>query len=146
MKRRTFLSSAGAAAVLPVLPLSVAAVPAAAAPVSASTANWAALFARVNSRATPALIQKWLGVGPDTAQAIMSDLIKRNVVHAPVAGTAAAVQPMYASRAIPGVPATPSDALKRAKDTFEALVDDTQVDSGAPDDEPKTEDPIDETS
>lgn len=61
MKRREFLSSAGAAAVIPVLPLPAMATPVATAPVRATQVGWAALFARVNDRATPALLQKWMG-------------------------------------------------------------------------------------
>lgn len=83
MKRREFLSSAGAAAVIPVLPLPAMATPVATAPVRATQVGWAALFARVNDRATPALLQKWMGVGPEQANALMSELVKRNIIHAP---------------------------------------------------------------
>ncbi|MDA9207816.1 hypothetical protein N9O61_02910 [Octadecabacter sp.] len=106
------MSFAGASALIPVLPLSAPALPVAVAPVNAAKANWAALYARAHGRATPELIQKWLHVGPDQARAVMSDLVARNVVAAPVAGSAAAVQPMYPSRAIPGA----HMASERAKD------------------------------
>ncbi len=124
MKRRDFLCSAGAAAAIPVLPLHAMAAPVATAPVHAATANWAALFARANARATPALIQKWLNVGPAQASAIMADLVKRNIVHAPVAGTAVAVQPMHPPQGIPGLSHASKDIFEKARDIYDALADD----------------------
>lgn len=112
MERREFLSFAGASALIPVLPLPAPAIPVAVAPVNAAKANWAALYARAHGRATPELIQKWLHVGPDQARVVMSDLVARNVVAAPIAGSATAVHPMYPSRAIPGA----RIASERAKD------------------------------
>lgn len=123
MKRREFLSSAGALATLPVLPMPAAAVPAAAAPANALQASWAALFARAHGQATPALIQKWLGVGPAQAQALMSDLLAKNVIAAPVAGSAASVQPMFPKTGIPGVRQT-SDLLAKTRDVIEYLAED----------------------
>lgn len=137
MKRRDFLRSAGAAAAIPVLPLPAKAIPVAAAPVRAATANWAALYARANARTTPALLQKWLNVGPEQASALMTDLVKRNILHAPVAGSAAAVQPMYPTRGIPGLPQTPKDMLRKAHDVFEAMVEEEE--------EPDFDEPVEGT-
>ncbi len=121
MKRREFLSSAGAAAVIPVLPLPAMATPVATAPVRATQVGWAALFARVNDRATPALLQKWMGVGPEQANALMSELVKRNIIHAPVAGTAASVQPMYPSGGIPGVAKSAGQMLRKVNDVIDTF-------------------------
>lgn len=131
MKRRDFLRSAGATAIIPVLPLPAVAVPVAAAPVQAIQLNWAALFARTHAKASPALIQSWLGVGPAQAQAVMSGLVERGIIGAPVAGTAAAVQPIYQSRAVPGTRV----AVAKVKDIVEgfvrdALEDDAEVREG----------------
>jgi hypothetical protein len=79
MKRRDFLLSGGAAAVIPVLPLPAMAAPVAAAPVNVMQLGWAALFARTHNCATPELLQTWLRVGPEAAlsfQAYLSDLLK----------------------------------------------------------------------
>ncbi|MDB4213247.1 hypothetical protein N9741_00045 [Octadecabacter sp.] len=140
MKRREFLSSAGAAAVIPVLPLPAMATPVATAPVRATQVGWAALFARVNDRATPALLQKWMGVGPEQANALMSELVKRNIIHAPVAGTAASVQPMYQSGGIPGVAKRTGQMLRKVHDVIDAfdapnqdMTDAAQVDQHSPD-------------
>lgn len=137
MKRRTFLRSAGAAAAIPVLPLPALAAPVAPAPVHAATANWAALYARANARATPALLQKWLNVGPEQANALMADLVKRNIVHAPVAGSAAAIQPMYPTRGIPGLPHTTKDMIRKARNVLETMIEDEA--------EPVVDDPVDVT-
>lgn len=142
MKRRDFLCSAGAAATLPVLPLPAAAVPVAAAPVHASQVGWAALFARVNTRTTPALLQKWMGVGPEQAHALMSELIQRNIIHAPVAGSAAAIQPMHPQGSIPGTIKTTGQVLRKARDTVEALLDDQDI----VEDEISPEESTDETA
>ncbi len=104
MKRRDFLRSAGAAAVVPVLPFSAMVTPAAAAvPINSMQVGWAALYARVNNQATPALIQKWLRVGPEQANALMGELVNRNIIRMPAAGSAVAVQPMYPGGGYPGM-------------------------------------------
>lgn len=138
MKRREFLRTAGAAAVLPVLPLPALASPMATAPASASAVNamqvgWAALYARANHRATPALLQKWLRINPSQANAMMSELVKRGVVHTPIAGSAAAVQPMYSAQNVGGLFGSKRKAAQTAKDVFDALVqdDDETEDAGA---------------
>ena len=130
MKRRNFLSLAGATAILPVLPLSAASVPAAAAPVPASLLNWAALFARTHAKASPALIETWLGLGAAQSEVVMADLVRRGIVRAPIAGTAAAVKPMYQSRAIPGAQAVTA----KVKD----LIEDYMRDAVDPDVDPDT--------
>lgn len=102
MKRREFLTTAGAAASLSVLPLSpVAAMPAATS-VPATQVSWATLIARSQAKASPELIQQWLNVGPEQARAVMSELVRKNVLRAPVGGAAVAVDPMFASRKVPG--------------------------------------------
>ncbi|MCF2871365.1 hypothetical protein L0664_09845 [Octadecabacter sp. G9-8] len=123
MKRREFLSSAGAAAVLPVLPLPAIASPTAVASANAAQVGWAALFARVNDRATPALIQKWMGVGPEQANALMSELVKRNIIHAPIAGSATSVQPMYPRGGVPGIAKSSGQILRKARDMLDTLAD-----------------------
>lgn len=102
---------------VPILPLPIAAAPIVT-PVDAAKANWAALYARVNARATPELLQKWLGVGPDQAQALMSELIKRNIIHAPVAGSAIAVQPMHPHGVVPGSGKMRSEIMRKAQQTI----------------------------
>jgi hypothetical protein len=97
------------------------AAPAAIAPVNAAQVGWAALFARVNNRATPALIQKWMGVGPDHASALMSELVKRNVIHTPIAGSAVSVQPMFPNSGIPGFTKSSGQVLRKARDVLDAL-------------------------
>ena len=54
----------------------------------------------------------------------MSDLVKRNIIHNPVAGSAASVQPMYARGIIPGVTNAPTQILRKTRDVFETLVHD----------------------
>ncbi len=129
MERREFLSFAGASALIPVLPLPAPAIPVAVAPVNAAKANWAALYARAHGRATPELIQKWLHVGPDQARAVMSDLVARNVVAAPIAGSATAVQPMYPSRSIPGVHTASEQAKDAVTDYLRSALDDEDASS-----------------
>lgn len=140
MKRRDFLRTAGAAATLPVLPMPVRAAPAAMAPISAAKVDWAALYARANAHATPELIQTWLRVGPEQAHAILSDLVRRKIVHAPVAGTAAAVDPMYRSAGFPqprAITTKISDHLKKMTEAeLEADEDAVDLDveaTGSPD-------------
>ena len=124
MKRREFLRSAGAAAVLPVLPLSAMTAPVVAAPANTMQVGWAALYARANNQASPALIQKWLRVGPEQAQALMSELTKRQIIHTPVAGSAAAVQPMYPSSGIPGAMKRTQHFVQKARDVYEDWIED----------------------
>lgn len=148
MKRREFLSSAGAAAVIPVLPLPAMAVPAATAPVNTMQVGWAALYARANNQATPALIQKWLRVGPDQANALMSELVKRNVIHTPLSGSAVAVQPMYPNGGVPGMFRKSKRVIDQAKDLVDTLLDDDQTDGSSQDRTPEhpTDDESHETS
>lgn len=123
MNRRNFLRSAGAAAVIPALPLSALVTPVAAAPANAMQVGWAALYARANNQASPALIQKWLRVGPDQAQALMSELTKRQIIHAPIAGSAAAVQPMYPNGTVPGVFQKSKQVAQKAREVFDTLLE-----------------------
>lgn len=139
MKRREFLSSAGAAAVLPVLPLPAMAAPTAVASASATQVGWAALFARTHNRATPALLQKWMGVGAPEAKAIMSELINRNIIHAPVAGASASVQPMFPQGGIPGIGKSSGQILRKARDAFDILID-NDGDNSPPEDPTDPED------
>lgn len=67
----------------------------AAAPVNEFQMGWVTMFARAQNRASPALIQKWLRIGPSEANAVMRELVTRGVVSAPVAGSAVAVDPLY---------------------------------------------------
>lgn len=60
------------------------------------------MFARANNRASPALIQKWLRIGPTEANAVMRELVSRGVVQAPIAGSAIAVDPLYPGGKPPG--------------------------------------------
>ena len=101
------------------------------------------MFARVNNRATPALIQKWLGVGADQANALMSELIKQNVIHAPIAGSAAAVQPMHKASGIPGVSKTTAKVLETSRDILDAVI---HEDPGEVAPEATPEEATDETS
>ncbi|HCP81742.1 MAG TPA: hypothetical protein DIT67_09175 [Octadecabacter sp.] len=128
MKRRDFLRSAGAAAVIPVLPLPAMAVPAAAAPVNAFQVGWAALYARAHNQASPALIQKWLRVGPEQANALMGELANQNIIKLPVAGSATAVQPMYPAGRVPGMFNKTKKAVETAKEVFDTLVKDDETD------------------
>ena len=159
MKRRDFLCSAGAAAVIPVLPLPAMAIPAATAPVNAMQVGWAALYARANNAASPALIQKWLRVGPEQAHALMAELTKRNIIQLPIAGSATAVQPMYPGGGYAGMFNKSRQVTRKAKDVFDALTqdetpievvedDDTVLDQGHDHDQVHTanEEPVDETS
>lgn len=83
---------------IPVLPLPEPRPPLAVASIDAAKMDWAALYTRLHGHATPELIQRWLHVGPDQARAVISELVRRNVLAPPIAGSAAAVQPMYPSR------------------------------------------------
>jgi len=114
--------------VIPVLPLPAMAAPVATAPVNAMQLGWAALFARTHNCATPELLQTWLRVGPEQAQALMSEMVKRNIIHTPVAGTAAAVQPMYTSSGIPGMRPTLRKVADAAKDAIKDMMhEDTEA-------------------
>ena len=110
------MSFAGASAVIPVLPLPAPTIPVVVTPIDAAKVDWAALYARTHGRATTELIQKWLHVSPDQARAVMSDLVRKNVVAAPVAGSAAAIRPMYPSKSIPGARLFSEKAKKVVKD------------------------------
>ncbi|MCF2906197.1 hypothetical protein L0666_14470 [Octadecabacter sp. CECT 8868] len=112
---------------IPVLPLPAAAVPAAAAPANAMQVGWAALFARANHRATPALIQKWLRVDATQADAVMRELVRQNVVHAPVAGSAAAIKPMYASNGPNTLFGKRNKVVEATKDVIKDLMRDDDV-------------------
>jgi hypothetical protein len=140
MKRRDFLYSAGAAASIPVLPLPAMAAPVASAPVHTAQVGWAALYARTHAKASPTLIQKWLGVGPKQAHALMSELARLNVLGTPVGGTAAAVKPIYATRSVPGARSTGAKIADAAKDMARTWIEDAHQEN-----EPLTED-TDETS
>lgn len=124
MERREFLSFAGASAVIPVLPLPAPTIPVVVAPIDAAKVDWAALYARTHGRATPELIQKWLHVSPDQARAVMSDLVRKNVVAAPVAGSAAAIRPMYPSRSIQGARLISEKAKAAVKDFAQSTFND----------------------
>lgn len=126
MKRRDFLRSAGAAAVIPVLPLPAMAVPAATAPVNTFQVGWAALYARAHNQASPALIQKWLRVSPEQANAVMGELVNQNIIKLPVAGSATAVQPMYPGGGVPGMFRKSKKVVDAAKQVFDALVEDNE--------------------
>jgi len=143
MKRREFLSSAGAAAALPVLPLPAKAIPVATAPANASKVGWAALYARAHAKASPALIQQWLGVGPEQAHAIMSELLRTNVLNAPVGGVASVMDPMFPKRAVPG---TQPPLRDLANKTRQLLADHLHDPDEAPDTEDIPEEPPHETS
>jgi len=126
------------------VPLPAAATPVTAASAHASKAGWAAIFARVHSRATPALLQKWLQVGPSEAQALMSELVAKNIVHAPVAGSAAAVRPMYPGGGLDSVFDQTKTVTKTAKKAFDALVEEDEVREEAV--EPDLDEVTDETA
>ena len=128
MKRRDFLRSAGAAAVIPVLPLPAMAVPAAAAPVNSFQVGWAALYARAHNKASPALIQKWLRVTPEQANALMGELVNQNIIKLPIAGSATAVQPMYPNGGVPGMFNKTKKAVETAKEVFDTLIEDDETD------------------
>lgn len=140
MKRRDFLYSAGAAVSIPVLPPPAMAAPVASAPVHTAQVGWAALYARTHAKASPALIQKWLGVGPEQAHALMSELAHLNVLSTPIGGTAAAVKPIYAPRSIPGARSNGAKIADAVQDLARTWLEDE-----APNDDPLTED-TDETS
>ena len=127
---------------IPVLPLPALATPMAAAPANAAQVGWAALFARVNNRATPALLQKWMGVGPQQAELLMSELIKRNIIYTPVAGSAVSVQPMYPTGGFPGRIAQTNDVLQNVRDTLDTVLEDDAEDG--PSDDTTPDDVLDE--
>lgn len=126
MKRRDFLRSAGAAAVIPVLPLPAMAVPAATAPVNTFQVGWAALYARAHNQASPALIQKWLRISPEQANAVMGELVNQNIINLPIAGSATAVQPMYPASGVPGRLSRTKKVAETAKDVFDTLIEDDE--------------------
>lgn len=64
----------------------------------------------------------------------MQDLMRRNIIASPVAGTAAAVDPIYQSRAIPGA----QSAYVRLKQSARDLMKDAWEDD---EDVQKAEDP-----
>lgn len=114
---------------IPVLPLPAMAVPVATAPAPVMAVNtmqvgWAALYARVNNQTTPALIQKWLRVGPDQAHALMGELVKRNIINMPIAGSATAVQPMYPGGGYGGMFNKSRKVTEKAKEIFDSLIED----------------------
>lgn len=113
------------------LPLPVAAAPMAATPVHTTQVGWAALFARANNHATPALMQKWLNVGPQQAHALMSELTRRNIIQVTSSGAATAVQPMYQTSGIPGVAQTTSNMVEAARDVWDAVMEE-EIDTDDP--------------
>ncbi len=127
MKRRDFLRSAGAAAVIPVLPLPAMAVPVVKAPVNTFQVGWAALYARAHNQASPALIQKWLRVSPEQANALMGELVNQNIIKVPIAGSATAVHPMYPGGGVPGMFGKTKKAVETAKDILDTLVEEDEA-------------------
>lgn len=111
---------------IPVLPLPAMAVPAAAAPVNTFQVGWAALYARAHNQASPALIQKWLRVSPEQANAVMGELVNQNIIKLPVAGSATAVQPMYPGGGIPGMFSKTKKVVETAKEVFDTLIEDEE--------------------
>ena len=108
---------------IPVMPLPAMANPVAKAPVRAAQVGWAALYARTHGQASPKLIQSWLGVGHDQAQALMSDLIQRKIIHAPIGGAARAVEPMFTRSGIPGARPIQQKIATKAKEMVRELLD-----------------------
>ncbi|WP_179214855.1 hypothetical protein [Octadecabacter ascidiaceicola] len=98
------------------------------APVNAMQVGWAALYARAQNQASPALIQKWLRVGPEQANALMGELVSRNIIKLPVAGSATAVQPMYPSGGVTGMFNKSKKAVETAKEVFDTLVEEDETD------------------
>ena len=115
---------------IPVLPLPAMVAPAATAPANAMQVGWAALYARANNKATPALIQKWLRVGPEQAQVLMSELTKRQIIHAPIAGGATAVQPMYPNSGVAGSITRSRHFIRKAQSVVEDWVEDEDCAEG----------------
>lgn len=72
----------------------------------------------------------------------MSDLIKRNIIRGPIAGSAVAVQRMHAPNGITGVTKVQSQIASKACDAFNALTQDDD----APAAPVPTEETIDATS
>ncbi|MEL6960373.1 MAG: hypothetical protein AAGL89_15620 [Pseudomonadota bacterium] len=134
MKRRDFLRSAGAATVIPVLPLPAQAIPVATAPaasVNAMQVGWAALYARVNNEVSPALLQKWLRLTPPQADAMMRELLSRNLIHTSATGSVVAVNPMYPRGKVPGAFGKATDAAKALREQVESLIGDNASDDDA---------------
>lgn len=90
------------------------------------------------------MIQKWLGVGPEQAHALMSELVAKNILRAPVRGAAMAVDPIYKSYSIPGARPFAARAAETAKevmrDAARDLLDPNQIE------QTKLEETADETS
>ena len=132
---------------IPVLPLPALAVPAAAAPVNAYQVGWAALYARVHNQASPTLLQQWLRVSPEQANVLMGELVNKNIIKLPVAGSATVVQPMYQSGGVPGMFRNTKKVVETAKEVFDTLIEDDE--NGAQNEtmpEPTIEETVDATS
>jgi len=143
MNRREFINTAGATALIPVLPTSAMASPVAKTPALTAKVGWAALYARTHAKATPALIQTWLGVGAEQAHVLMSELVRTNVLNAPVGGVATVVEPMFRPKAVPGAQPVTRDLTRKAKE----FITDALNDENPPQEpEPFIEEQIDEAS
>lgn len=108
---------------MPVLPMSSVSAAPSLPTVATGKAQWAALFARVNNRASPALIQKWMGVNAQQAQVVMQDLVARGVVQTPVAGTAVATNPILPANQAVTLKQGAGDVARAAKDAVADLFD-----------------------
>jgi hypothetical protein len=104
------------------------AVPVATAPVNTFQVGWAALYARAHNQASPALIQKWLRVSPEQANALMGELVNQNIIKLPIARIAAAVQTMYPVGGDPGMFGKTKKAVETAKDILDTLVEEDETD------------------
>lgn len=126
MDRRSFLKTAGAAAAAPLLPVPAIAS-AQAVTVNRFQIGFAALYARVNGRASPAMIQKWLRIGPEDARYVMGELRGMGILNAPIAGSATAARPMYPGGKVPGF-------LRKAVDAGQTVLEkmDEHLDEAEP--------------
>ncbi len=132
---------------IPVLPLPAMAIPVAKAPVRTAQVGWAALYARAHAKTSPELIQSWLGVGPEQAQALMSDLVDRKIIHTPVGGVARAIDPMYPSSGIPGARPFQEKIADKARELVKDMLDadDGDLSDAEIEDTEAEEEKIDET-
>lgn len=90
------------------------------------------------------MLQKWMGVGPAQAQALMSELARLNIIHAPLGGIATAVEPIYRPNTVLGARPVGARIVDHAKDTARAWLEDESTEDVLNDTDEKA-DP-DETS
>jgi len=122
------MNTAGATAIIPVLPTSAMAAPVAKAPAHAAKIGWAALYARAHAKASPALIQKWLSVGSEQANALMAELVRTKVLNAPVGGIATVTKPMFGPNTVPGAKTVTKNIARRTQQIiFDAFQDEPDL-------------------